>query len=360
MITIRANDDGFFNLSPLDTQIAPNVFLGTGVNIDGTIAQGANGAWMSVETFRYVGFGIEVAVSTSVQLDARPGETTDISVETVTFFRIENGARIEFGTMEMPQGFTVTAWNDTLGADRSPVWQADFGDALADAIRHQGFEFIGGDSDDIFAPHLDIFPIRKVVFIDGGAGNDQLTGTLGNDRMLGGSGDDMLFDNHGQNILSGGSGDDKINLGYGSTNSKANGGWGDDTLTSSIGSDRLFGNQGKDLLLGGSGNDRLGGGSGNDILEAGDGQDILIGGRGKDIMTGGEGADMFVFKGTSGRDRITDFNAEEDHIVLNNTDGMDDLTFVQIGDDLRVDHDNGSILLEDFDVTSVTEDMFIF
>ena len=360
MITIRANDEGFFNLSPLNAPIAPNVFLGTGVNVDGTIAQGAGGEWMSVETYRYLDFGIEVTVTASALPDAQAGTTAQINVETVTFFRMEDGVRVEFASIDMPEDFTVTAWYDTLGAGPELVWQADFGDALAAAISQQGFEFIGGDGDDIFAPHSDIFPIRKTTLIDGGAGNDQITGTFGNDRILGGSGDDVLFDERGHNVLSGGSGNDTISLGYASDHSRANGGWGHDTLISSIGSDRLFGNQGRDTLLGGSGNDRLAGGAGTDRLDGGDGNDILIGGRGKDVMTGGEDADMFVFGGASGRDRITDFDADEDHIAFRNSDGMDDLTLVQLGDDLQIIHDNGSILLENFHIADVTEDMFIF
>lgn len=360
MITIRANDSGFFNLSPLNTAIAPNVFLGTGVNVDGTIVQNAGGEWLSLETLRYEDFGIQVSVSTDQFPAARAGLKTDISVESVTFFRMDGDTRIEFGSFEFPDDFLVTAWCDTLGANRDLVWQADFGDALARAIGAQGFEFLGGDDDDIFAPHQLIFPIRGKVLIDGGAGNDQLTGTWGNDRIIGGSGNDTLFDERGHNVLLGGGGDDLLGLGYASDHSVARGGWGNDTLVSSLGSDRLFGNQGKDTLMGGGGNDRLSGGNGSDRLDGGDGEDVLIGGRGKDVMAGGDGADIFVFRGASGHDRITDFDAAEDHIRLLQSSGLEDLVFVQVGDNLRIDHSQGSIVLEDFSLAEITEDMFIF
>ena len=92
--------------------------------------------------------------------------------------------------------------------------------------------------------------------IDGGAGDDTLTGGGGNDRLLGGLGNDCL-----------------------------NGG---------SGNDMLFGGAGNDTLIGGSGNDVLSGGDGCDNLQGGAGRDILIGGLGADSLDGGSGDDILV------------------------------------------------------------------
>ncbi|MEI6655175.1 MAG: type I secretion C-terminal target domain-containing protein [Verrucomicrobiota bacterium] len=59
------------------------------------------------------------------------------------------------------------------------------------------------------------------------------------------------------------------------------------------------------------------GGFGNDHLSGGAGNDILSGGGGDDTLTGGGGNDTFVFGGVdTGRDQITDFDAQNDIIDL--------------------------------------------
>lgn len=88
---------------------------------------------------------------------------------------------------------------------------------------------------------------------------------------------------------------------------------------------------GNDLMTGGSGNDRLYGHTGNDVLRGGGGRDILLGGlgnddlfggTGNDVLTGGRGQDDFVFNtalsGNTNFDRITDFSAVDDRILLEN------------------------------------------
>ena len=77
--------------------------------------------------------------------------------------------------------------------------------------------------------------------IDGGAGDDQLTGGAGNDILIGGSGNDHLNGRGGNDALSGGAGKDKLS-----------GGHGLDVLIGGIGRDQLNGDHGDDLLIGGS------------------------------------------------------------------------------------------------------------
>ncbi|NYT64580.1 heme peroxidase [Alcaligenaceae bacterium] len=140
------------------------------------------------------------------------------------------------------------------------------------------------------------------VVLNGGAGQDTLTGKNGDDTINGGSNDDVLTGGSGDDILRGGSGDDILH-----------GGTGDDTLEGGSGDDVLYGGTGDDKLFGGSGDDKLSGGSGDDVLNGGSGDDVLFGGSGADILTGGTGDDIFVF---GGGDLITDFSFGEDKIDL--------------------------------------------
>ena len=59
------------------------------------------------------------------------------------------------------------------------------------------------------------------------------------------------------------------------TGSMLDGGNGDDTLTGSAGRDILIGGQGRDTLIGGAGDDVIRGGSGNDQLTGGAGHDVF-------------------------------------------------------------------------------------
>ncbi|WP_120010680.1 DUF4214 domain-containing protein [Teichococcus vastitatis] len=102
-----------------------------------------------------------------------------------------------------------------------------------------------------------------------------------------------------------------------------NGGAGDDTITGAAvasnlsggaGNDAITGGNGADSLSGGDGDDTLTGGAGADNLSGGAGNDIITGGLGADSLSGGAGVDTFVF-GTNGSlagtslDVISDFNA---------------------------------------------------
>lgn len=116
------------------------------------------------------------------------------------------------------------------------------------------------------------------VHLDGGPGKDRLTGGAGDDVLEGRRGNDSLW-----------------------------GKGGDDTLK---------GGAGKDVLHGGAGNDRLLGEAGADRLAGAAGNDTLTGGKGNDILSGGAGADTFVFRKGDGKDRITDFNPDQDRLLI--------------------------------------------
>jgi Ca2+-binding RTX toxin-like protein len=105
----------------------------------------------------------------------------------------------------------------------------------------------------------------------------------------------------------------------------------DDLLNGTSSDDQLQGLAGNDIIKGLAGNDTLRGGLGNDSIHGGDGEDRLVGaagtdrlfgGAGNDTLTGGAAGDTFVFGGQNldfnqlGRDRISDFTAAEDGILL--------------------------------------------
>ncbi|MGH1330025.1 MAG: calcium-binding protein [Paracoccaceae bacterium] len=186
--------------------------------------------------------------------------------------------------------------------------------------------------------------------ITGGSGNDHLMGDAGNDTILGDSGADLIGGGDGDDSLTGGDGADTIfgESGYDTIYSGLHddfvlGGIGDDFISGEEGADRLTGGQhndtiyggagddllighiGNDLLYGGAGNDTLSGGRYNDVLEGGDGNDRLIGhnghdtlsgGAGDDALFGGYGSDVFIFGSGDGRDRVQDFQAGIDTLML--------------------------------------------
>lgn len=124
---------------------------------------------------------------------------------------------------------------------------------------------IGGDGNDTIQLTGLMFPGQAMI-LDGGKGNDRITGSAGADDLRGGDGDDAL---------DGGKGDDMLN-----------GGKGADVLQGRAGADQLLGGAGNDTLLGGDGNDSLNGGDGNDTLNGASGTNTLNGGRGANVYAG--------------------------------------------------------------------------
>lgn len=156
--------------------------------------------------------------------------------------------------------------------------------------------------------------------VEGGEGNDDLTGTDEADDMQGHAGNDKLSAGKGYDVLS-----------------------GDD---------------GNDTLSGGEDDDSAFGGKGNDVLNGDDGNDYLVGGEGNDTLTGGKGGDHFSLSGDSGHDTITDFNPEEDTIDL----WVEGITFKDLksektADGLKVSWGESSVLLKGVTV-DLSEDWF--
>lgn len=130
--------------------------------------------------------------------------------------------------------------------------------------------------------------------VEGGDGDDVITGTEDNDVLLGNGGDDQISGLGGDDFIDGGSGNDVID-----------GGEGDDTLIGGTGDDVIFGSAGDDGVDGGAGDDQINGGSGSDDLSGGSGDDRVDGGTGSDSLRGDGGDDVLVI------DNYGDFTREE-------------------------------------------------
>ena len=169
----------------------------------------------------------------------------------------------------------------------------------------------GGDGNDT------LFGAGGEDVLRGGTGDDSLAGGSHSDTLNGGAGDDLLTSFSGTNIMWAGSGDDVANGGGG--DDIIGGGAGADTLSGGELNDTIYGSDGDDSIAGGDGKDILYGGTGGDRVSGGNGDDMLWGGTGADTLTGGDGVDTFAFTAGSGLDIITDFNADEDVLMLAGT-----------------------------------------
>lgn len=231
---------------------------------------------------------------------------------------------------------------DGLGGD--DIIEGGFGDDLI---------FGGNGDDDLAAGHgTDV--------IHGGDGNDIIEGLSGENTVFGDDGNDTINVGGSNSLAHGGIGNDTINIGgsnsfayggigddsitVGGLNTVAYGGAGDDTFYGARGedwkayggdgadifigftdTDRFYGEDGNDLLNGNAGNDFLYGGIGNDtifggldrdFIYGGDGDDRIDGGAGNDIISGGLGRDKFIFIDNSGTDVITDFDINQDILII--------------------------------------------
>lgn len=135
--------------------------------------------------------------------------------------------------------------------------------------------------------------------IIGGAGNDQINASGGNNIVWGDTigeqdlptgGNDVLSSLNGNDTIYGGGANDQIFSGGG--NDYVNAGQGDDTVSAGDGNDRVYGGGGIDSLYGDEGDDIITGGAGSDSLVGRTGNDILIGGLGGDSINGDDGIDL--------------------------------------------------------------------
>jgi Ca2+-binding RTX toxin-like protein len=165
--------------------------------------------------------------------------------------------------------------------------------------------------------------------LEGGAGDDTLNGDDGDDQMFGGTGADHLIGGNGiDSAIFSGTVAEGVQIDLASGTGAGGDAEGDvitgvENISGTVGADKLLGNNADNVFSGGGGDDTLSGRGGadtlwgydgNDILNGGAGDDNLGGGAGQDVMTGGAGNDTYRFEafsesGTTAltRDLIKDF-----------------------------------------------------
>jgi Ca2+-binding RTX toxin-like protein len=215
-------------------------------------------------------------------------------------------------------GQTLTISSDPRGLIGTTISRTGSGADLLDA---DDGETGAGENDDVKS---------DVENLNGGLGNDVLSGSpqanvingnAGDDDISGGPGGDCSVD---LDRLNGGAGNDILRLGAGyNCPDIADGGAGRDTADYQLRGGGVnvtldnLANDGEgegddvkatiEVVLGGSGNDHLTGGSGNDELHGGPGSDVLRGGAGNDTLIGGTGDDELY--GEAGDDSIDEASA---------------------------------------------------
>ncbi|GAA0591723.1 hypothetical protein GCM10009416_32660 [Craurococcus roseus] len=235
-----------------------------------------------------------------------------------------------------------------LVANSSNIYTGTDGVGGTDTL--SGFEtIIGGAGNDTINAAL----ATAAINLQGGAGNNVLTGGTLADTISATSGNNVLNGGGGDDTVTGGGGNDTIDGGAGADSLL--GGDSDDTITGGAGNDRLDGGAGQDAAdyrtstgnvvisytnvtgaeytatsdgLGGSdsmtGMDDFLGGSGNDTIstngsswvhriEGNAGADSLVGGSGGDTLVGGSGND--TLDGNGGSD-IADYSASTASVSL--------------------------------------------
>jgi Ca2+-binding RTX toxin-like protein len=134
------------------------------------------------------------------------------------------------------------AVNSTVGADQLRITGS--GDPEVFAHTNLGIDL----NDDAENNDVTLNQVETLV-LDGGGGNDTITGFTADEYLLGGEGDDTLVGNTGIDVLLGDAGNDDLQGGFHA-----------------------------DALDGGPGNDTLQGGDDSDLLENSPGDDVLDGG----------------------------------------------------------------------------------
>ena len=228
--------------------------------------------------------------------------------------------------------------------------------------------------DDVMAPSNQTgLKDATALTLNGGEGNDKLTGGDGADVLNGEAGDDQLLPAKGADTVNGGEGDDTMVWNPGEASDKDKGEAGNDKMVVNggganevfnYGPDATFaangvhfertaengqvqfsveleaesltvnGNAGDDkmspdpanptgltnqtalVLNGGEGNDSIAGAEGNDTLNGEAGDDKLVGNKGADTDNGGEGNDTMTWNNGDGTD-VDNGQAGSDEAVVN-------------------------------------------
>ena len=186
-------------------------------------------------TLAAVTVGLPVALATSASASAAPASAAVVQ-DTLTILGTAGGDQISLSTdANDPLSVLVD-----LGNGSQPLRFA--------RSQFRAVDVLLGRGDDVFTA-AGLGGITDAgLLVDGGAGNDQIVGSSGDDILIGGTGDDQLQGRGGDDVLNGGAGNDIVQGDAGSD--LINLGSGNDTAT-------WFPGDGNDIIDGGSGSDTL-------------------------------------------------------------------------------------------------------
>ena len=200
--------------------------------------------------------------------------------------------------------------------------------------------------------------------LHGGGGNDRLLSRAGDDSVFGEGGNDRFYAQSGTNFFDGGDGKDIVDYAFATSAAVVD-------LAAGSGSSAGSSNQlvSVENAAGGRFDDSLSGDAEENRLQGRQGDDVLRGNAGDDDLFGGPGDDRFVFTPGDGHDTIWNFNntpGEMDLMVLEgfslaSLGGHPAQTAEQVGNHVVIDlGDSQSIVLRDFTLENLSEDLFLF
>ena len=288
-------------------------------------------------------FGALVAVLAGVALaaptPAKAAVTFNVNGDTLTVTSDQEADTIALaaaaGVITVNRQATTLAANDNAKIIVNAGDGADTVDASAlGTADYSALTVNGGNGDDLLTGGAD----NDHLIGDGG--NDRVVGFKGNDDLEGGDGNDVLVWNNGDNtdVVDGDAGADEVEVNGAATagdvfTAAPNAGRVLFTRTNLVpftidfSAERLTVNGlgGEDTFNGAAGLApltliSLNGGSGDDSFEGGDGPDLISGGDGDDKLSGGGGDDRVI--GDRGTDRLSGAQGD-DTLVWNNGDGSD-------------------------------------
>jgi Ca2+-binding RTX toxin-like protein len=248
---------------------------------------------------------------------ANGGETVDISADDgrATFFRtpgnitmdLDDVERIKFTALDGADEITV---NDLAGTDATDV-AIDLAAALGGTTGDNQSDkvTVNGTGDD------------DVVVLEQSGAEVKVTGLAAQVSI------DHFEVDSDRLVIAGGAGDDilaAVQIPAESMKLTLEGGEGDDALTGSAAGDEILGGVGNDTLIGGDGGDVLNGGDGEDLLIGGAGDDIFLNG---EII-----ADFVAGAGTEDRvDLRTIAGADDFGWVLDHAEDVEGSVVIDLG-----------------------------
>lgn len=288
--------------------------------VDVTPANGNTATIVSPTTvFRTINLigveGIHFEASAGVtQLDLLFSSASDV-ITVVDDSNASNGLSVLNSTSSPTITFPVTAVNIDAGSGNDQVYVNSL-DSTSNGVTVNG----GAGNDALTGAAGLTRPVR----FNGGADLDTLTGGGGNDTLNGDAGNDQLTGGLGNDAIDGGA-DSNTLVEFGNVNlalgANTLAGLGSDTF-SNIQFARLTGGSGDNTInaTGFTGAATIDGGSGNDVLTGGSGNDVLTGGAGNDSFNGGSGSnDVIVETGN------VNFTLGASSLVGNGTDSFSNI-----------------------------------